>query len=217
MSLMQESATEGQVVANRFLSALAQRDFATVASCFSEDARFRGLLPSRSCEAEGAEAAMLFQQWFGLADRLDVLDRHSCAIADRQHLSWRFRLHDELGRRVIEQQAFATIDDGRFVQFDLVCSGFRPEDSPETEAVNEIDGGDITVAETLEGGDANCATLTPLIKSRLSDLASGEVLEVVTSEPTAERDIVSWCNLTGHTLVGVRPDGSMKRFFVRKK
>ncbi len=216
MPLMQKSATEGQDVANRFLSALAQRDFAPMASCFSDDARFRALVPGGLREAEGAEAVTWFQRWFGLAERIDVLDRHACTIADRQHLSWRFRVHDELGKRVIEQQAFATLEDGRFIQFDLVCSGFRPEDAPE-EAVNEVDGGDITVAETLEGGDANCATLTPLIKSRLTDLESGEVLEVVTSEPTAERDIVSWCNLTGHTLAGVHLDGSMKRFFVRKK
>ena len=112
-----------------FLAALAARDFAALASCFADEARFRALLPSGLREATGsAEPARYFKQWFGSADRIQLLDSQFEPIADRHHLSWRFRVHRDAQPHVIEQQAFATIRSGRFVQFDLVCSGFRPEE-----------------------------------------------------------------------------------------
>jgi tRNA 2-thiouridine synthesizing protein A len=69
----------------------------------------------------------------------------------------------------------------------------------------------------LYGEDASCANLTPLIKARLRQLESGQVLEVVTDEPTAETDITAWCGLTGHALLAVREEAGTRRFTIRKK
>ncbi len=206
-----------QDVEDRFLTALTCRDFATLATCFGEDARFRALLPRGLREATGGgEPASYFQQWFGAADQLDLLDSRTDAIADRHHMSWRFRVQDQMGWRVIEQQAFATIRDGQFAEFDLLCSGFRAEDPRQKSTTPELDDTEIPVAAVLEGGEANCATLTPLIKEKLRELGSGQVLAVITSEPTADQDILSWSNLTGNVLVGMRSNGAERRFYVRK-
>ena len=69
----------------------------------------------------------------------------------------------------------------------------------------------------LHGEDASCANLTPLIRGRLRQLESGQVLEVVTDEPTAEVDITAWCGLTGHALLAVREEAGTRRFYIRKK
>ncbi len=119
-------------VADRFLGALAARDYPTLASCFGEGARFHALVPRGLREAIGAdEATSYFQRWFGAADRVELLASGAESVVERCHLSWRFRVHDEAGWQVIEQQAYASIQDGQIVRMDLLCSGFLPMASPE--------------------------------------------------------------------------------------
>lgn len=196
---------EMQGVSDRFLHALIERDFPTLASCFTEDAQFRALLPRALQTAAGVnESTRYFQRWFGAAEHVELLASSTEAIGDRQHLAWRLRVHSAAGRHVIEQQAFATIRDDRIAALDLLCSGFRSEQVPSDAVV-------------LEGAEANCATLTPLIKAKLPELASGQVLEVITGEPSAGRDIASWCSLSGNPLLATHNAGEEQHFYVRKK
>ena len=68
----------------------------------------------------------------------------------------------------------------------------------------------------LAGED--CATLTPLIAARVRQLNSGEVIEVVSDDPTARTGLASWSRLTGNPLVAVVDDGSGRtRYFIRRK
>ena len=69
----------------------------------------------------------------------------------------------------------------------------------------------------LEGGAASCANLTPLIRTRLRELESGQVLEVVSAESTAQLDIESWCRLSGNPLVDMRAGDGATHFYIRKK
>ncbi len=115
-------------VVDRFLRALTARDFVGLAACFSHDLRFRALIPRGLREATGADdSARYFQGWFGPADRIDVVETRTQPLGDRQHLAWRLLVHDADGRRVVEQQAYATLRDGVISELDLVCSGLRPE------------------------------------------------------------------------------------------
>jgi tRNA 2-thiouridine synthesizing protein A len=205
-------------VGERFLRALTERDSSALAACFDAGMTFRALVPRGLLDADGAtETAQYFQRWFWSADRLDVLDTRIDLLADRQYLAWRFRVHDSSGTQVIEQHAFATIDTDRFVAFHLLCSGFCQESQAERDPEAEGDEAISDIAAVLHGGDANCATLTPLIRARLRELNSGQVLEVVTDEPSAERDIISWTNLTGHRLIASRRDGVDQHFYIRRK
>ena len=137
-------------VTDRFLDALARRDFPAIADCFSPDAAFRALVPRGLREASGPESsAAWFQTWFGSAHRFVVLETQTEAMADRLHLTWCLRVDKGEGPRLVSQHAFAEVADDRINRFDLVCSGFRPES----------DAG-------LDGADESCATLTPLLKSR---------------------------------------------------
>ncbi len=218
MDINSSDLAASNAVGDQFLSALTVLDFMSMSACFSEDAAFRALLPRGLQHAFGREDSIShFQQWFGAADRIEFLKRESDAVAGRQHLSWRMRVHGQLGPRLIEQQAYATVEDGRFTRFDLLCTGFMPEEDAAFPDTPQLAMGDVEGAAVLDGGDSNCATLTPLIKARLRDMSSGDVLEVISSEPTAERDIDSWSRLTGNTLVGKRLAGDAMHFYVRKK
>lgn len=63
-----------------------------------------------------------------------------------------------------------------------------------------------------------CATLTPIIASRMRQLESGQVLEVVSDDPTARSGLASWSRLTGNPMVAIIEDGSGRtRYYLRRK
>ena len=63
-----------------------------------------------------------------------------------------------------------------------------------------------------------CATLTPIIAARMRELESGQVLEVVSDDPTARSGLAAWSRLTSNPLVGIVDDGSGRtRYYLRRK
>jgi tRNA 2-thiouridine synthesizing protein A len=63
-----------------------------------------------------------------------------------------------------------------------------------------------------------CATLTPLIASRMRDLSTGQVLEVISDDPTARSGLSSWSRLTGNPIVAIVEDGPGRtRYYLRRK
>jgi tRNA 2-thiouridine synthesizing protein A len=51
----------------------------------------------------------------------------------------------------------------------------------------------------------------------LRDLAPGQTLKVLATDPAAEADFPAYCRQTGHTLVGTARDGTVLVFLIRKK
>jgi hypothetical protein len=98
----------------------------------ARDIRFRALQQGGSSEWHGrAEAAEVFQSWFGEADRFEVVDATVGEIAGRLQLTWRIRLRPAPldigdGWHLVEQHAFADVAE-TIEALDLVCSGFRTE------------------------------------------------------------------------------------------
>jgi tRNA 2-thiouridine synthesizing protein A len=63
-----------------------------------------------------------------------------------------------------------------------------------------------------------CATLTPLIATRMRQLESGQVLEVVSDDPTAHSGLAAWSRLTGNPIVAIVEDGPGRtRYYLRRK
>jgi TusA-related sulfurtransferase len=70
----------------------------------------------------------------------------------------------------------------------------------------------------LDAPGTACATLTPLIKSRMRELASGQVLEVHSDDSAAREGVPAWSRLTGNPLLAtVVEDAEHTRFYLRKK
>ena len=64
----------------------------------------------------------------------------------------------------------------------------------------------------------SCSTLTPIIASRMRQLSTGEVLEVISDDPTARSGLASWSRLTGNPIVAVVEDGPGRtRYYLRRK
>ncbi|MGZ4412307.1 MAG: nuclear transport factor 2 family protein [Gaiellaceae bacterium] len=117
--------------AEEFVAALAARDWQRLQSCLAPDLPFHAAVPGEGSfrERSGAEETVgLIAKWFGDSDPLELLHSQVEALADRVHISYRFAAFEEGRWHLVEQQAFARIEDGRIVKLDLVCSGFRPVD-----------------------------------------------------------------------------------------
>ena len=66
-----------------------------------------------------------------------------------------------------------------------------------------------------------CGLLCPepvmLLHSKVRDMAPGEVLEVLATDPSTERDIPRFCQFLGHTLLQHEQQGERFRYLIRKK
>lgn len=78
--------------------------------------------------------------------------------------------------------------------------------------------GDLQPIERLDGRGASCATLTPLIATRVRALQPGQRLEVVSDDDSAPDAVASWARLTGHRMVSTaRVDDHAWSFIVERK
>jgi len=59
----------------------------------------------------------------------------------------------------------------------------------------------------------------PLLKTKksMADMASGEILEVVGTDPGSKQDLPSWAARTGNLYLGVEEAGEVFHFFLQKK
>ena len=58
----------------------------------------------------------------------------------------------------------------------------------------------------------------PIVRTRqaIDELASGEVLEVISTDSGSVTDIPSWAATLGHTLVDARDDGQKYVYLIQK-
>ena len=59
----------------------------------------------------------------------------------------------------------------------------------------------------------------PLLKTKkaMAALASGDILEVVGTDPGSKNDLPSWASRTGNIYLGVEEEGELFRFYLQKK
>ena len=70
----------------------------------------------------------------------------------------------------------------------------------------------------LDAPGSSCAILTPLIRARIRELASGQVLEVRSDDAAARAGVPAWSRLTGNELLAtVEEDPDRTRFYLRRK
>ncbi len=58
----------------------------------------------------------------------------------------------------------------------------------------------------------------PIVKTReaIAQMATGQVLAMLSDDPTSDADMRSWARNTGHELMDVSRSGAVYRFVVRK-
>jgi TusA-related sulfurtransferase len=175
---------------------------------------------------KAADLVAKYRDWFDGCTDFQVEASRIERIGKRLGISYRFLLRDHEDWYRIEQQLFCTLKDGRVQQLHLLCSGFqRVEIEKETIPMNmEKNGGQDPARDALlefypEGSDtaSTCALLTPMIKARLGEMRSMQVLEVRVNDPAAQGDVEAWSRLSGNPILKMVDDGQTLRFFVQKK
>jgi len=72
-------------------------------------------------------------------------------------------------------------------------------------------------AASFDGGELDCGSgLLLLIRRHIDPLRPGELLEIVSREPSVAEDLPAWCRLTGNALLSVGGEGRERRYLVVK-
>lgn len=62
-----------------------------------------------------------------------------------------------------------------------------------------------------------CPEPVMLLHNRIRDMASGEVVEVVATDPSTTRDIPKFCLFLGHELLDKRQQDDRYHYLIKKK
>lgn len=75
----------------------------------------------------------------------------------------------------------------------------------------------LPIATTVDARGLSCPL--PIVKTALAirTLASGQLIEVLATDPGSTKDFTAWTRTTGHELVSSSVDGKVFRYVVRKK
>ena len=73
------------------------------------------------------------------------------------------------------------------------------------------------VAKTIDARGLSCPL--PIVKTALAirEIGSGDLLEVLATDPGSTKDFTAWTKTTGHELVESSVDGNVFRYVLRKK
>jgi hypothetical protein len=116
-------------VGHRFAEAVATKDRDALLGLLHAEVDFRGLTPGRPWEAGSATDLIdkiLFGAWFEDSDHIEELEEVQVGtVADRQRFSYRLLVANADGAFVVEQQAYADVEDERISWLRIMCSGFR--------------------------------------------------------------------------------------------
>jgi tRNA 2-thiouridine synthesizing protein A len=76
---------------------------------------------------------------------------------------------------------------------------------------------DIKPNETLDARGLSCPM--PLLKTKkaIEKLASGQILEILGTDPGTANDLPKWAKRSGHDFLGEKTDEGFNRYFLRKK
>jgi tRNA 2-thiouridine synthesizing protein A len=72
----------------------------------------------------------------------------------------------------------------------------------------------VTVAKTLDLKGLNCPLPIVRTAQAIKGLASGEIVEVLATDPGSVPDFDAWCRSTGNELVEQTEEGGVYRFLI---
>ena len=74
-----------------------------------------------------------------------------------------------------------------------------------------------TIAATVDARGLSCPM--PIVKTAqaIKGVASGELIEILATDPGSLKDFTAWTKTTGNVLVEQSSEGGVHRFVIRKK
>ena len=76
---------------------------------------------------------------------------------------------------------------------------------------------DLKPAKTVDTSGTCCPV--PIVETNraVKTIQAGEILQVICTDIGARMDIPAWCRRTSNTLVRTEDDGTIIRFFIRRR
>ncbi len=68
----------------------------------------------------------------------------------------------------------------------------------------------------LDARGLYCPEPVMMLHNKIADMSEGQVVEVLATDPSTQRDIPKFCNFLGHQLVNQRSDDNEFVYWVRK-
>jgi len=75
---------------------------------------------------------------------------------------------------------------------------------------------EFTVARTLDARGLNCPMPVVKTSKEIKEVAVGDVLEVLATDPGSMADITAWCKSTGNELLGMEKGAGVFKFYIRR-
>lgn len=75
----------------------------------------------------------------------------------------------------------------------------------------------VTVAAELDTSGLSCPLPILKAKKALVNVPSGQVLQVISTDPESVQDFETFCRQSGHTLLEAREDNGRFHFLLRKQ
>ncbi|MGD8415417.1 MAG: sulfurtransferase TusA [Pseudomonadales bacterium] len=73
-----------------------------------------------------------------------------------------------------------------------------------------------TADAVLDARGLVCPEPLMLVRNRVREMGSGEVLHVQATDPSTGRDFTNFCRFMGHELVAESRDGDVLNYWIRK-
>ena len=81
---------------------------------------------------------------------------------------------------------------------------------------NKIAPDNLEVASTLDAKGLSCPMPLLRTKKEIGKLGSGDVLEILGTDPGSRNDLPGWCERSGHEYMGEKEESGFFRFFIKK-
>lgn len=69
---------------------------------------------------------------------------------------------------------------------------------------------------TLDATGLFCPEPVMLLHNKIRDIASGELLKLLATDPSTQRDVRKFCNFLGHELVAEHVQDKQFLYYIRK-
>nr|WP_067289635.1 sulfurtransferase TusA [Marinobacterium profundum] len=76
--------------------------------------------------------------------------------------------------------------------------------------------GNIKPDQVMDACGLFCPEPVMLLHNRVRELQAGQVLEVVATDPSTQRDIPKFCTFLGHELLAQNVENDQYRYLIRK-
>lgn len=72
------------------------------------------------------------------------------------------------------------------------------------------------VKTTLDTSGLLCPEPVMMLHNAVRDCAAGDILEVIATDPSTQRDIPKFCQFLGHELLEQGEEGGHYRYYIRR-